>query len=203
MVKNLLTSAGAIRDTGLIPGMGRSSGGGHDIPLEYPCLENHVDRGAWRATVHAVAKSRIRLKWLSTHTCNEIYKSSFYWTLDVMRGSPGRLSSKEPTCQCRRCRFNPWVGKIPWRKKWQPTPVFLPGKSHGQRSLAGYSPRGRKESDTTEHTHVQKWRGGYLESVLFWRKAISPWESWKSSQIWSRVILESLSGYAVGIALSF
>ena len=47
---------------------------------------------------------------------------------------------KESDCQCRRCEFNPWVGKIPWRKKWQPTPVFLPGKSHGQRSLAGYSP---------------------------------------------------------------
>ena len=49
--------------------------------------------------------------------------------------------------QCRRCRFDPWVGKIPWRRKWQPTPVFLPGKSHGQRSLEGYSPCGHKELD--------------------------------------------------------
>ena len=47
----------------------------------------------------------------------------------------------------------PWVGKIPWRRKWQPTPVFLPGESHGQRSLVGYSPRGHKESDTTERLH--------------------------------------------------
>ena len=46
--------------------------------------------------------------------------------------------------------FNPWVGKIPWRKKWQHTPVFLPGESHGQRSLAGYSPWGFKESDKTD-----------------------------------------------------
>ena len=45
--------------------------------------------------------------------------------------------------------FNPWVGKIPWRRKWQPTPVFLPGESHGRRSLVGYSPRGRIESDMT------------------------------------------------------
>ena len=45
---------------------------------------------------------------------------------------------------------HPWVRKIPWRRKWQPTPVFLPGKSHGQRSLVGYSPWGRKESDMTE-----------------------------------------------------
>ena len=59
------------------------------------------------------------------------------------------------TCQCRRCqrfRFHPWIGKIPWRRTWQPTPVLLPGESHGQRSLAGCSPQGRKEWDTTEVT---------------------------------------------------
>ena len=52
--------------------------------------------------------------------------------------------------QCRRPGFDPWVRKIPWRREWQPTPVFLPGKSHGRRSLAGYSPWGCKESDMTE-----------------------------------------------------
>ena len=62
--------------------------------------------------------------------------------------------------QCRslrRHRFNPWVGKMPWRRRWQPSPAFLPGESHGQRSLAGYSPWGRKESDRMEapkHTHT-------------------------------------------------
>ena len=45
----------------------------------------------------------------------------------------------------RRCRFDPWVGKIPWRRKWQPNPVFFPVKSYGQRSLAGYSPWGCKK----------------------------------------------------------
>ena len=55
--------------------------------------------------------------------------------------------------QCRRPRFEPWVGKIPWRRKWQPTPGLLPGKSHGQRNLVDYSPWGRKESDTTESLH--------------------------------------------------
>ena len=50
--------------------------------------------------------------------------------------------------------FDPWVRKIPWRRKWQPTPVFLPGKSHGQRNLKGYSPWSRKESDTIEHAHT-------------------------------------------------
>ena len=60
------------------------------------------------------------------------------------------LSSKESACQYRRCGFDPWVGKIPWRSKRQPTPVFLPGEFHGQRGLAGYSPWGCKESDTIE-----------------------------------------------------
>jgi len=66
---------------------------------------------------------------------------------------PSGASSKEPTCQCRRLKrleLNPWVGKIPWRRVWQPTPVYLPGESHGQRSLEGYSPWGHKESDTTQ-----------------------------------------------------
>ena len=63
---------------------------------------------------------------------------------------PWQLGIKESACQCRRLRFDPWVRKIPWRRKWQPTPVFLPGKSHGQRSLAGYSPWGLKELDMTE-----------------------------------------------------
>ena len=59
------------------------------------------------------------------------------------------LSGKESASQCWRSRFDPWVGKIPCRRRWQPTIVFLPGEFHGQRSLAGYSPWGHKESNTT------------------------------------------------------
>ena len=58
-------------------------------------------------------------------------------------GFTGGTSGKEPACQCRRlkrCGFDPWVGKIPWRRGWQPTPVFLPGEPQGQSSLVGYSP---------------------------------------------------------------
>ena len=69
------------------------------------------------------------------------------------KGFPGGASGKEPACQCRRhrrCRFHLWIRKIPWKRAWQPTPVFLPGESHGQRSVVGYSPQGRRESDTTE-----------------------------------------------------
>ena len=58
-------------------------------------------------------------------------------------------SGRELTCQCRRPGSDPWVRTISWRRKWQPTPVFLPGKSHGQRSLVGYSPWGHKELDMT------------------------------------------------------
>ena len=54
--------------------------------------------------------------------------------------------------QCRTSRFDPWVGKMPCRRDWQPTKVFLPGKSQGQRSLVDYSPRGHKETDPTEAT---------------------------------------------------
>ena len=73
------------------------------------------------------------------------------------------LVAQGPTArlQCRRCGFDPWVRKIPWRRK--PTQVFLPGKSHGQRSLAGYSPWGCKELDVTKHTRIdeqEKWRDG-------------------------------------------
>ena len=53
---------------------------------------------------------------------------------------PWWLSGKESACQCRRHQFDPWVRKIPWRRKWQPPSVFLPGKSHGRRSLVGFSP---------------------------------------------------------------
>ena len=70
-----------------------------------------------------------------------------------VKGLPGGKSGKEPICQCRGCRrrrFDSWAGKIPWRKAWQPTPVFLPRESHGQKSLEDYSLQGRKESDTTE-----------------------------------------------------
>ena len=72
-------------------------------------------------------------------------------------GLPWWPSGKESACQCRKFRFDSWVRKIPWRRKWQPTTVLLPGKSHGQRSLAAYIPRGRKQSDTTKRlsTHVR------------------------------------------------
>ena len=61
------------------------------------------------------------------------------WVWDHGMWASHGASDKESACQFRRRRFVPWVGKIPWRRKWQPTPIFLPGESHGQRSLVGYS----------------------------------------------------------------
>ena len=75
-------------------------------------------------------------------------------------GLPWWLRGKESACQCRRHSSIPGLGR-PWRRKWQPTPVFLPGKSHGQRSLAGYKPWGCKVSAMT-------WQ---LEHVIFWLKS--------------------------------
>ena len=80
-------------------------------------------------------------------------------------GLPCWLNRKRICLQCRRCGFDSWVGKIPWRRKWQPTPVFLPGESHGQRSLVGCSPRGHKESDTTEQLNHHWW---LKELQQFW-----------------------------------
>ena len=79
------------------------------------------------------------------------YGRNFCMLPYIIYGLPRRLSGKESVCQCRRAGFGSWVGKIPWRRKWQPTPVFLPGKFHGQRSLVGCSPCGRRR---VEHNLV-------------------------------------------------
>ena len=100
------------------------------------------DREAWWAAVHGVAKSQT---WLSDWKTTSSFRASLV------------VQQWRVCLQCRRCRFNPWVRKIPWRRKWLPNPVFLPGKSHGQRSLAGYRPWCHKELDTTEwlSIHIQ------------------------------------------------
>ena len=71
---------------------------------------------------------------------------------------PRSSVSKDSACQCRRPGFESWVRKIPWRKEWLPTLVFLPGASHEQRSLVSYSPWDDKESDTTEQLTLAQWK---------------------------------------------
>ena len=142
----------------MIPGLGRSPGGRHGSPLQYSCLENLRDRGAWQAMVHRVTKTWAQLKRFSTHD-----KHRFYGDLSPHKHKhrlPRWWRGKEFACQCRRCGFHPWVGKIPWSRKWPPAPVFLPGKFHGLRSLAGYNSWVCKELGVTEwlsmHTHAHK-----------------------------------------------
>ena len=142
MVKNSPANAVDLRDLDSVPGSGRSPGGGHGNPLQYSCLENPMDRGTWRATVHKVAKSRTQLKRLSMHISGEKVKRNKKGYKRKW-GFLGGASGKEPACQCKRLKRG---------ERWQPTPVFLPGESHGQRNLMGYSPWGRKELDTTEMT---------------------------------------------------
>ena len=98
------------------------------------------------------------IKWWG-NVCNPEYRNSFDWWIrkrklliekigkilnryQIERGFPGGSVLKRSICQCRRWGFDPWVWKIPWRRKWQPTPVFFPGKSYAQRSLVGYGPWG-------------------------------------------------------------
>ena len=119
----------------MIPGLGRSPGEGNGYPLQCSGLENPMD--------DTVAKSRTRLSDFHTHT--------------VLRGFLGGSHGIESTCQCRRharCGFDRSVRKSLWGREWQPTCIFLPGEFHGQRSPAGCSPWGYKESDMTKHAHT-------------------------------------------------
>ena len=92
------------------------------------------------------------------------YSWFLYIVNPLQYGSMGRVH-----LECRRhrrCSFNPWVKKIPWRRKWQLIPVLLPEKSHGQRSLVGYSPKGPKESDVTELLRSPPFSEVLLSAVL-------------------------------------
>ena len=117
VVKNPPANTGDVKDMGLILGSRRSPGGGHGNPLQYSCLENPMEEPGWLQSIG-------------------LQRNGHNWS-NLAR------SGKEPTFQCKRherLKFDPWVGKIPWKRKWQPTPVFLTGKSHAQRSPAVYSP---------------------------------------------------------------
>ena len=102
-----------------------------------------------------------------------------YLLFCFLGGTSGKKKKKKPACQSRRhkrCGFNPWVRKILWRKKWQPTPVLLPGKSHGQRSLVGYSlwgcSVGHDWSDSAcTHTPIISW---FPQKFIFYKNLSLP-----------------------------
>ena len=136
-------NTGDIRDWGSIPGSGRSPGGGNGNPLQYSCLENPMDRGACQATVHGVARVGHNLATKPPPPLICFWERGKF-LLQLVWSSSWEISWFQVNiCQCReykRCGFDPWVGKIPWRRKWQHTPEFLPGEFHRQRRLAGYRP---------------------------------------------------------------
>ena len=109
------------------------------------------------------------------YMCYLIFSYCYY----LLFGFPG---SSVVTSVCQQCGrpwfdpwFDPWVGEIPWRRKWQPTPVFLPGESHGQRTLVGYSPQGCKELDTTERLHFTHCYLTILWICFFLASSYSPY----------------------------
>ena len=115
--------------------------------------QNPTGKGAHQHDIHVIKDSCCaEIPWFSLHSLKKWrWKSA---TVVGASGFPRWLGGNKSACHCsrhRRCSFNPWVGRIPLSRKWQPTQVFLPGKSHGQWSLEGYSPWGQKESDMTEH----------------------------------------------------
>ena len=98
------------------------------------------------------ANSQIRNLQIMRMTVSQVL-----WLYYFISGLPMWHSGKESIWQCRRCKrhgFDPWVRKIPWSRKWQPAPVFWPGKFHGQRCLVSYSPWGGKHSHKTKHVHI-------------------------------------------------
>jgi len=97
---------------------------------------------------------------------------------DKTTGFPWWLRSKESACQCRRRTFDPWPGKIPWRRKQWPTPVFLPGKCHGQRSPAGLQPTGLQRVGHSLATEQQQQQA---EHGLLWHPCFSK-QTWLKSK---------------------
>ena len=121
VVKNPPANAGDMRDAGLISGLGRSPAGGQGNPLQYSCLENSMDRGAWQATVHRVTQSQTWLKRLSMHTCPFpkvdnlasgvcVWDSSSYWPLS--RASLCHYRTRENKMGSRSCTVSMQCGKL-------------------------------------------------------------------------------------------
>ena len=111
--------------------------------LQYSCLENSMDRGAWKATVDEIANSghnwSTNTFTFMAHHCHLFFSVLYLGNIIQIQGASLVAQWLRICLQCRRCRFNPWVRKIPWKRAWQSTPVFLPGESHGLRSLVVYS----------------------------------------------------------------
>ena len=126
-------------------------------PGNWVCVHTHIyDFFILKFDLQYCVRFRYTAEWF-TYTYMYIYIFQiFFWYRLLQHIEYNSLCyTVNPCCLSNSWRpgFDPWVGKIPWRRKWKPTPVFLPGKSHGLRILVGYSPWGHKESDTSERLH--------------------------------------------------
>ena len=121
---------------------GSVEGRGTDVVLGKDLTCQHVLLGG-RFLAEFVLKLKClfwSLKWHINYDKDSNLLIYLSWPISLVNGKGGT----DNACQSGRCGFDPWVGMIPWRRKWQPTPVLLPGKSRGQRSLLGYSPWGHR-----------------------------------------------------------
>ena len=130
--------------------------------MEHGTVAAFLDFGKDVLEISGHKPKPVGIVMLLSFSCNDLCRccceqTGFYYYSTLIEQDLSRLprwlSGKESACQCRshrRCGFGPLVGKIPWRRKQQPTLGFLPGTFHGQRSLVGYSPWGVKESDRTD-----------------------------------------------------
>ena len=199
MVRNLPVNSG---DSSSTPRSRISPGEGNGSPLQYSCLGNPMDREFWWATIHRVAKSRTWLSdchfhftdWPSTSAalqCHPWHKSSVHRCgcvsgLCILFFCPCKIPSVVFTLSLI---LDIWAGKIPWRKKWQPIPVLLPGKSHWQRSLVGYSPWGHKRVRDDLATKRQQNGGGSSHRGKGFRIQ-SPWP-WVNSTLINESVIKS------------
>ena len=108
--------------------------------LKFCLYAEAYERSPWAGTMGMpVGIQKNSYQELSLLLTDIKFRWDYYWN-EYQLGHPWWLSAEDSTCQCRRHRFDPWSGKIPWRRKWQPIPVFLSVEPHGQRNLEGYSP---------------------------------------------------------------
>ena len=191
MVKNPPAKSG---DAGLISGLERSPRERNSTSFQYSCLGNPMDRGPWQVQSMGSQKSWTRL---SDWTTQQPRYS--HWSLPLAQEAPSNERSLRKEKHKQIWKYNallfttywiirdigliPGSGRSPWRRKWHPTPIFLPGKFHGHRSLMGYSPRGLKELDMTKrlstyihwiiiysteklYVFVNRWLASHLKVIL-------------------------------------
>ena len=123
---------------------------------------------------------------------SSIYACKKAVCVDAFWGFPGASILKRIFCQCRRCRFHPWVRKFPWRRKWQPIPVFLPGKSHRQRSLVGYRPQGCKESDTNEKLNYHHSLTNFMKLILSKLRTVGTAQSQMTVSVSNSILMSNI-----------